>query len=563
MSDDKSQENKPQQNTSTSSNGSTSSQTHQDEDLFSTVRRFADEQISAALHSVFGIPSILQTPSSSNWIIEETDRNNNNPNNRLDDMSSRREGADDESRNSSGEDNEGNGPSGPGISGFGGDSGSSGSSGSSPSSGSSNSRDRNEDNEFRPPALWTPSISQLLLSLGLHSTAILERNFGHFHKEFQRLLEQESASHKAVAEASESDQEKNTPTSETIIIKGSQRDDEEPKFTVTRYTGQPPSSIWKELFGEDMYGSQRTHPLFTSFFDEFLPDGQYNRQHPPRPVGGWSLFGEPTVFPSMFPTDSFESLFRMMVGPTLRRLEESSDPKHNDEMRREVDRMFQELAEGKLRPFRIQEEVEKAQEEREREFVQRLKERREEIARLMRIREAIDTRAAETGKQVVKMEEKAMVPVDVPRSEEKREPETELDLHNYFASSGQKKGEERVVVSQSTSTTSTTDSNGVTKTKRVRERRYSDGSVEREEHNEETKAQQRTEPLITEGWGGWGEYGLPRGIGARTEEMRRAFAEERRRDEASHPSAVSTASQTEENGQKGGWGSWLWASGKK
>jgi len=132
------------------------------------------------------------------------------------------------------------------------------------------------------------------------------------------------------------------------------------------------------------------------------------------------------------------------------------------------------------------------------------------------------------------------------------EPGKELDLHDYFSEKSQQRSSEKVLISQSTSTSSTTDSSGITRTKRVRERRYSDGSIEREEHDDEMGPNDRHRPIIRKD-----ELRNSIGLAGKKEEIMRAFQEERKKIEAAAPVAqMPTTSPSK------GWRSWLWASEK-
>ncbi|KAK6347076.1 hypothetical protein TWF696_007156 [Orbilia brochopaga] len=584
MSDDKSNQSQPPQSPSTPDSApSEPRRPEPPQDLFSTVRRIADEHISAALHSVFGIPSILHTPSS-NWIIEE-DRN------QVDGVT-RREGADDSGRD---DDNQGSGGS--GATGSSGPSGSSGQSGTSPSSGSSSDRNRDDNSSdvslsrlLLPPAVLLP---EMLFSLGVQSADILERHFsnhvkeldrliqeeaarqkeisasqlqkdfGPFQQEFKRLFELEAALNK-IASGSKHQDEKDMPHSQTIVIRGTQTNDEAPKFTVTKFPGIPPSmpqshssSIWKDLFGEDMYGSQRTHPLFTSLFDEFLPDGHYNkREQPPSPLGGWTLPGQSGAFPLSLPSDPFGHFFKFVTGPWIRTMHESWDPAYNDATRNVLDRINSEridnVREGTVSKEDLNRLVQEEQLKIAQEHMKRLNERRQELEKLLH------------------GNEKKRIPDDIkdesafyhPIPTEYREPETELDLHDFFASVNGKKEAAggKVLVAQSMSTTSTTGADGITRVKKIRERRYSDGTVERREHQEESAS---TQPPS-----------LFKDHFKMLEELRKQEREIRLQDgarrvfelEEGEQEAVAVQSENKEDseGKKhGGWSNWMWASGKK
>ncbi|EPS38967.1 hypothetical protein H072_7262 [Dactylellina haptotyla CBS 200.50] len=602
MSDDKSAKSPDDHSPSSSSS---SSQPRQPDDLFSSVRRFADEHISAALHSVFGIPSILQTPQSSNWITNESERARFDNMNRRDGAAgssseeSRHNGKDDEG-GSGGNNNNNNGNGGSGISGFGGNSGSSGQQGPAPPSDTPSSSDRNsndETNSFRLPSSLMPPpvlLPEIIFALGVQSADLLDRGFSGHVKEMEELIQEESNRRKASdSEArkdfgplgvefqrlidmetaiknmrSQKNENNRIPTSEMIVVRGTQTNDEEPQFSVTRrsgqHTGKP--SILEELFGEDMYGSRRTRPLFTSLFDEFLPDGNYNKrpEQPPAAVRGRKLPSEATMTQqSSAPVDSFGHFFKLVMGPWIQKINENSDPAYFDVRARVIDRinneMWNDVREDSpsLEEFNRMLHEERAKMARER--IQRLAERRHELERLMNERSANDPQPAWTQEPGMRRDTTAEV---APKEPRQREPETELDLHNFLASLGPKNttSEEKFVVSQSFSTTSTTGADGITRVKKVKERRYSDGTVEREEHCEENARahpQAILDPFAR----------LKRDREARDRNIQQAF--ERQKALKEEKLEISTGSNTqleinrEDGGKNGGWGSWLWASNDK
>ncbi|KAF3091929.1 hypothetical protein TWF102_008612 [Orbilia oligospora] len=682
MSDDKSTKSPD------STNNPSASQPRQQEDFIASVRRFADEHISAALHSVFGIPSILQTPQSSNWIREETERN------RFENMN-RREGGNggDEPRTSSDRDggdgkNNGGGSSGSGVSGFGGGSGGSGQNPSSPSSSdTSSNKDRDDEiiltitlpNIPMPPEVLLP---EPLFNIGLRAIDLLDRNlsghisqleklideemerqkelstakqrtdYGIFQNDFERLLDMEARVKEARASRL-----RDGVAPEAVIVKGTQINGGEPKFSVTRQTGQQQSSILKELFGEDMYGAQRKHPLFTSFFDEFLPDGRYNEreQPPPEVVGGWKTTTQSTIAP-IFPLQEnpLGQIFKMMMAPWIQKIYESSDSSRFDikgrvmnrvkndiwndkrednpsfeefqklmheernkaakermqqlaEKRQELDKMIKENMDQEGNPpfeefqkliheernkaaLRMQQLVEKQQdldkivkEKREREgdpsfeeFQKLMQEERKKVSKRMQqlvekrqdLDEIIKGNTEREG-NVGKLLEGVRFPNSnsTEKTEEEREPKTELELHDFFAGlTGKDKPrtDNRVLISESMSTTARTEADGITRLKKVRERRYSDGTLEREEYTEENAAGlgsllgtiRRFDPPTR------------RNGNSDNHPVIRAIEEHKKQSEA-HPAetkvspAVTPESKDDDDTKNGGWGSWLWASGKK
>ncbi|KAF3926773.1 hypothetical protein ABW21_db0208621 [Orbilia brochopaga] len=574
MSDDKSNQSQTPPNPSTP--GSAPSEPRRPEppqDLFSTVRRLADEHISAALHSVFGIPSILQPPSP-NWIMDDNDRNH------MDGMN-RREGADDSNR-----DDDNKGGSGSSAAGTGGPSGSSGQSGNS-SAGSSSDRNRQDDKENNtttihidltkvpaPPEVFLP---EMLFALGKKSAGIfegylnnhvqtmgrlieeesirqreisaakLQEGFGPFRDEFKKLFELEASLKKTAQDLNQ--QCKKATDSQTIIIKGTQANNEEPKYT--------------DLFGEDMYGSQRTQPLFTSLFDEFLPDGYFSRrQQPPSISGGRTMPAPSGIFPSSLYTDPFGHFFKFVTGPWLRTMHESWDPAFNDATRNVLDQLMmgdmKQASEGKVST----QDFDRAVQEEEQRIVQehqaRLNEKREELEKLLQTNE----------KKKIFDEIRDESDSYSSQSTDNQEPKTEHDLYQFFASIGGKKeaSDEKVLVAQSTSTT-----------------RYSDGTVEREEHNEETASGQPPEEMREQSEERVGKHfrfkfnshhetrsKILKDIRKHEREIRsrgdqtRVF--ELEDDEEKQETAVhQPKAREDDDGQEpgGGWSSWLWASDEK
>ncbi|RVD81777.1 uncharacterized protein DFL_009626 [Arthrobotrys flagrans] len=593
MSDDK-----PAKSPDSTKSPSSTSQPRQQEDFIASVRRFADEHISAALHSVFGIPSILQTPPSSNWMREEAERN------RFENMN-RREGGNggDEPRASSNRDgdngkNNGGGGGGSGVSGFGGSSGSSGQNPSSPSSSdTSSNKDRDDEivltitlpNIPMPPEVLLPeplfniglrAIDSVDRNLGGHiaqleklideemerqkeiSTAKQRKDYGIFQNDFERLLDMEAR----VKEARAS-RRKDGITSETVIIKGTQINGGEPKFSVTRQTGQQQPSILRELFGEDMYGAQRKHPLFTSLFDEFLPDGRYNEreQPPPEVVGGWKAPGQSTVAP-IFPLQEnpFGQIFKLMMAPWIQKIYESSDPSRFDVRDRVMDRVKNDIWNDKREYNPSFEEFQKLMHEERtkaaKERMQKLVEKRQELDKIIKEQRDRDGKSD-------KLPEGVRFPTSdtTERTKEEREPKTELELHDFFAGLADKdkpRTDGKRLVSESMSTTARTDADGITRLKKVRERRYSDGTVEREEYTEESAA--GLGPLM----GRLNRFDPPRPRNGDNHPVIRAIEEHKKQSEA-HPTetkAPPTAApenKNDEDSKNGGWGSWLWASSKK
>ncbi|KAK6523892.1 hypothetical protein TWF281_001858 [Arthrobotrys megalospora] len=592
MSDDKSTK-----SPDTASNPSTS-QPRQQEDFIASVRRFADEHISAALHSVFGIPSILQTPPSSNWMREEAERN------RFENMN-RREGSGggDESRGNGNRDgdngNNNGGSSGSGISGFGGGSGSSGQNPSSPSpSDTSSNKDRDDEIIFTITLPNVPMPPQVLLpeplfNIGLRAIDSLDRNlsghieqleklideemerqkemsaarqrkdYGIFQSDFERLLDMEAR----VKEARASRQ-RDGITSETVIIKGTQINDGEPKISVTRHTGQQRSSILKELFGEDMYGAQRKHPLFTSLFDEFLPDGRYNEREEPPPdvVGGWKAHNQSNITP-IFPLQEnpFGQIFKMMMAPWIQKIYESSDPNRFDVRGRVMNRVKSDIWNDTREDKPSFEELQKLMHEERKKMAQ------ERVRALVEKRKELEKVMKEHGEPDGKMDELLegvafSSPNLTERTKEQREPKTELELHDFVAGlADQEKTMPagKKLISESTSTTATTGTDGITRVKKVRERRYSDGTMEREEHSEENTAS--FDPFM----GRFRRFdSSKRRDASDSHPVIRAIEEHKKQSEA-HPTktqappAAVPESKNDEDSKNGGWGSWMWASGKK
>ncbi|KAF3912893.1 hypothetical protein AA313_de0206993 [Arthrobotrys entomopaga] len=586
------------------SSPSSSSQPNNDDGILSSVRRFADERISAALHSVFGIPSILQTPSNSNWIREDLDRT------RFENMNRRDDSTDEPRTNNNRDDESGNNNSrgnnsGSGISGFGGGAGSSGNNGPTPPSDvPSSNRDSNDENNrprlpssLMPPAVLIP---EFLLALGVHSADLLDRffsthvkelerlineeseqqkaitlskfqeNLGPFQREFQRLLDLEAMITKGTGNKTETAH----PNSEMVVIKGTQTNDEPPQFTVTRHPGKPytgQSSILRELFGEDMYGSQRTYPLFTSFFDEFLPDGNYNKrpeEQPPTTVGGWKSPFEASISQlTSTPMDPFGQFFKVMMRPWIQKINENSEVAPFDVRARVIDRINNEIWNDVREDSPSLEEFNKMmQEERAKitqERMRRLVEKRQELDKLMKERGITEP---QIDKRLPRMFPNNASGILDPV--EKREPETEFDLHDFMASvTPRNNGDNgKYVVSQSFSSISTTGADGITRVKKVRERRYSDGTVEREEHNEENPnvQTQQLDPFA-------GHIRILEEMKRRREaqngNIRRAIeAKKDTQDKKSETHNVQPSPpETKRDGDEknGGWGSWMWADNSK
>ncbi|KAF3927216.1 hypothetical protein ABW20_dc0105678 [Dactylellina cionopaga] len=553
MSDDKPA--KTQDNPST-----TTSPPRQNEDLLSTVRRFADERISAALHSVFGIPSILQPPQSSNWIVEDGERNRF-------EGTSRREGAADEPRNDSSRNDDRNNSNnnengsnnnsggGSGVSGFGGGSDSSGQQGPSSSpSGTSSNRNINEDpNGFRlPKSLMPPAVllPELLFSLGVHSADIVERSLvghiremeklieeeserqkaisasklridlGPFHREFQKLLESDARSLNQKGIFGNNDQEstEQAPTSETIVIQGKQINDDNPKFTITRHSGHT------------------VHPSAT------LPES----------------------------VDSLGHLFKLMMAPWIKSINESMDPAVNVRGRvldRINDEMWNDIRQDSPSQAEFNRMMHEERMKMTREWMQRLAERRQELEKTLEERrqtmqKKIEERQVEKS-EVDKAVETAVAELMSIEHErhnpaEKKQPETEFHLHDYFASLGKDKDErtKEMLVSQSLTSVSTTDIDGITRRKRVRERRYSDGTIEREEHQEEN-----TSPAAH-----FGELEeRKRQYEQRNNALRRLIESDKQDRARTSDSAAKPPNESgpDDDRKNGGWSSWIWASGEK
>ncbi|KAK6514088.1 hypothetical protein TWF506_008512 [Arthrobotrys conoides] len=394
------------------------------------------------------------------------------------------------------------------------------------------------------------------------STDKQRKDYGIFQNDFERLLDMEARVKEARASRL-----KDGITAEAVIVKGTQINGGEPKFSVTRQTSQQQTSILKELFGEDMYGAQRKHPLFTSFFDEFLPDGRYykRKQPPPEVVGGWKA-PTPSNMAPIFPLheNPFGQIFKMMMAPWIQKIYESSDPGRFDVKGRVMNRVKNDIWNDKREDNPSFEEFQKLMhEEREKatkERMQQLAEKRKNLDKMIKENRELEDKAN-------KLLDGMRFPSSnsTERTEEEREPKTELELHDFFAGLADKdkpRTNSKKLVSESLSTTTKAGADGVTKLKKVRERRYSDGTVEREEHTEEIAA--GLGPL-SEYFRGFEPPPTRRSGNSDNHPVIRAIEEYKKQSEAETKSSPAAApeSKDDDDSKKGGRGSWLWASGKK
>ncbi|KAK6352627.1 hypothetical protein TWF730_009445 [Orbilia blumenaviensis] len=397
------------------------------------------------------------------------------------------------------------------------------------------------------------------------ATARQRRDYGIFQTDFERLLDMEARVKEARASRL-----KDGMTSETVIIKGTQINGGEPKFSVTRHTGQERPSILKELFGEDMYGAQRKHPLFTSFFDEFLPDGRYNEreQPPPEVVGGWRASTQSNI-PPIFPLQEnpFGQIFKMMMAPWIQKIYESTEPAQFDVKDRVMSRVNNDIWNEKREENPSFEEFQKLMhEERTRvakERMQQLMEKRQELDKVLKEHGEPDGKTSKAGKTPEGVESPA--PNQMNGTKGEREPNTELDLHNFFAELADKdkpKTSGKKLISESTSTSATVGSDNITRVREVRERRYSDGTVEREVHTGEGAPGDRffAQNFIAQ---------RRRSRDSNSHPVIRAIEEHKKQSKTDPtvtkvpPPAAPENKNNDDDGKSGGLGSWLWASGKK
>ncbi|KAK6339445.1 hypothetical protein TWF718_008859 [Orbilia javanica] len=395
------------------------------------------------------------------------------------------------------------------------------------------------------------------------STAKHRKDYGIFQNDFERLLDMEAR----VKEARASRQ-RDGITSESVTIKGTQINGGEPKFSVTRHTGQQQSSILKELFGEDMYGAQRKHPLFTSLFDEFLPDGRYNEreQPPPEVIGGWKASTQSAITPIFSSQENpLGHIFKMMMAPWIQKIYESSNPDHLDVRERVVNKVKNDIWNDRRGEHPSFEEFQKLmREERNKAVKERMKElsdKRQELDKIIKEQSDRNGKADDLTESACSLNSSKMEGL-----KEKREPQTELDLHDFFAELAEKekpRADEKRLISESMSTIARTDTDGITRTKKVRERRYSDGTVEREEHTEESTS--TLSPFI----GQFRRFDPSKGNGnGDNHPVIRAIEEHKKQTSANAtktnaPPNSTPESKDDDDSKNGGWGSWLWTSGKK
>ncbi|KAK6498635.1 hypothetical protein TWF481_011215 [Arthrobotrys musiformis] len=401
------------------------------------------------------------------------------------------------------------------------------------------------------------------------SIAKQRKDYGIFQNDFERLLDMEAR----VKEARASRQ-RDGATAETVLIRGAHIHGGHPKFPTSRQTGQQQQqSILKELFGEDMYGAQRKYPLFTSFFDEFLPDGRYNEREEPSPeiVGGWKASTQSTITPIFSQENPFGQIFKMTMAPWIQKIYESSDPSRFDVKDRVMKRVKNDIWNDKREDNPSFEEFQKLMHEERtkaaKERMQLLVEKRQELEKMMKENREKDGKGNKQSEGATSPDSNA-----IERAKEGREPKTELELHDFFAELAEKndtKTDGKRLVSESISITSTTDANGIKRTTRVSERRYSDGTVEKVEHLEDSVTNFR--PFL----------GPLRSFNSSKDKsgdplnhpVLRAIEEHKKQNEARPteaktpptptPTPTTTAPEAkDDDGRKdGGFGSWLWAPG--
>ena len=311
------------------------------------------------------------------------------------------------------------------------------------------------------------SIPSMLLNFGLQSSSILEKSFKSMHDELSKIAEREKdRTHRLQEERERLAKEKFSERSRDLPSSYEREKQAQMQFLA-------------DFFGEDMFGASRTHPLFTSLFDEFLPEGAFQaKPSSDRSIGGQSVaindrqtgqevdrFFEPVLGRA---DDFFGRAFLKTFADTWLLGQRAFERLHREEMQRLHGQNVSEGHDQVPLPHRAAEEI------------------------------GDDNYSRHHNRWI-----QSHCPPHYHKTEH-QQPDTELDLYEHFADKSNADDQSKTLISTSTVVTTSTNPDGITTSKTIKEYHFADGTVQRVENTNERASATNTSAV--RGPAGWDDF---------------------------------------------------------